>query len=374
MIIAALLLALMVLLVFSIVFNIYYYGRYQSVLANNRHLKEGQENMEEKFSTLSQRFLTQNSQGLIDKNQELLSQLLNPLKEEIKTFKEKAENLHRDQGKESASLRSYIDSLNQTTKVMQNETHNLSKALRGDSKLRGDWGELNLERLLEVAGLKRDTHYKIQPSMRDEDGKIKRPDVVVLMPGKRSVVIDSKLNLAAWSDYTNAINDEEPKEIAAEYFQKHINDMKKHIKELSEKNYQTLTEDHKLDTVFMFVPIEPALLAVLEQNKHLYIDAIEHKVTLVSQSTLLLALKLVAYLWKTEERNLGADKIATQAAKIYDKVAGFFEQMNSIGKHLDSAQDSWQKGIKQLSEGRGNLLDQTKKLKNYGVTPNKEIN
>lgn len=329
-----------------------------------------EERMEQVFKNLSTEALDRSSEKLYESGDRMLQNLINPLKENIADFRKQAEHMYGQEGTERASLKGYIESI-------QSKTDSLAKALKGDGKVRGDWGEASLNRILETSGLRKGTDYEIQPSIKDENNANQRPDAVVYLPQKRVVVIDAKFSLVYWTRYIEA-QDAEPsgtnEDNAKLMLTKHANTMQEQVKKLSQKNYEELTnKGHRLEMVLMFVPLEPAFLAAMEREPRLYEQALEKRVAIVSQTTLMAMLHLIDRLWKVDKQSRNVQEIAIQAAKIYDKAVGFQESMREIGKHLDTAKHHWSAGYSRLSEGRGNLLRQTERLREMGVSSKKRL-
>lgn len=349
-----------------------------------------EERMEHVFKNLSTEVLDRSGEKLHESGDRMLQKLIDPLKQNIADFRKRAEDMYDKEGRDRASLKAYIDSMQRGLDSMTTQTDNLTKALKGDSNVRGNWGELTLERILEASGLRKDTDYKIQPTLKDDNNANKRPDVVVYLPQKRAVVIDAKVSLVDWMRYMKAQN-AEPEVQGAELevqdaehgggnqpnvkqlLKEHVKAIRKQFTELSQKNYDELTEGRYLEMVLMFVPLEPAFLAAMGHELQLYKQALGKRVAIVSQTTLMAVLHLIDRLWKADEQSRNVQKIAKQAADIYDKAVGFQKSMDSIGEHLDAAKDRWSEGNDRLSEGQGSLLRRTEQLCAMGVSPKKRL-
>ena len=254
-------------------------------------------------------------------------------------------------------------------KTVSQEANNLTKALKGSNKTQGNWGELILERVLETAGLRKGEEFDVQESHTTGDGKRLQPDVVLHLPEDRHLVIDAKATLVAYEDYANA-EDDKHREAA---LKRHLDAVRAHIKGLSDKNYQDLYGLKSLDFVLMFIPIEPAFMLAVTHDRELFMDAWNKNVLLVSPSTLLFVVRTVASLWRQEAQNRNAQDIAKRGAELYDKLAGFVEDMESLGTRLSQAQKDYDGAINKLSTGKGNVIRQAEMLKKLGVKPNKSL-
>jgi DNA recombination protein RmuC len=289
--------------------------------------------------------------------------ILKPLGEKVVEFRQKVEK----ESEERNTLKGVIQNLMDMSKKMNEDTTNLTKALKGDSKMQGDWGEMILEKILESSGLRKDHEYSVQESLTTETGRNLRPDIIISYPDNRKVIIDSKVSLTAYARYINAQSPEEQQLALKE----HIISVQKHINELSEQNYQKYVPS--LDFVMMFVPIEFALLLALQNNPELWNYAYKKGVLLISPTNLIAALKLIEDLWKREHQNKNAQDIADRGALLYEKFVGFVENLSDIGVSLDKAKTSYDKAYGQLKDGRGNLVEQAEKLKEMGVKTKKTL-
>lgn len=348
--------------------------KYTGVEKDLSFYKTGKQNMLDTFKQTAGEILEQGSQKFSNHSKLVLDNLLNPLKQEITSFRQKTENMHKDAGENHSALDKHIKLLHDAVNKVDNTADTLGRALTGSSKVRGDWGETSLERILEETGFKEGIDYKKQVSVKDSEGKSLRPDFVVYMPKDRAIVIDAKLNLVHWYEYTKAIDsssDQFDAKLAADLLKEHVADMKDSIKDLAQKSYAELMDGHQLDMVLMFVPIEAAFVAALAHTPNLMHDALEKRVSLVSQTTLLSVLHLIRFLWRAEDQSKNAEEIAQQGKKICEKIENFKKNMDDVGTNLERATASWEKSYKQLSQGSGNLLSQADKLQSLGVSSKK---
>lgn len=321
------------------------------------------------FKTLANDILEEKSKRFSEQNQQSLGQLLDPLKTKLQEFQGKVEQVYVQEGKDRTALAEQVRQLMELNRTVSQEANNLTKALKGSNKAQGNWGELVLERVLESSGLRKGEEYDVQESHTLADGRQLQPDVVVHLPEDRHLVIDAKATLIAYEDYANA-EDEKHRDAA---LKRHLDAVRTHIKGLSDKNYQDLYGLKSLDFVLMFIPIEPAFMLAVTHDRELFMDAWNKNVLLVSPSTLLFVVRTVANLWRQEAQNRNAQDIAKRGAELYDKLAGFVEDMESLGNRLSQAQKDYDGAINKLSTGRGNLIRQAEMLKKLGVKPSKSL-
>ena len=268
-----------------------------------------------------------------------------------------------------SALKQQLEGLKDLNQQMSKEAVNLANALKGDSKAQGDWGEIQLEIVLEKAGLSKDIHYSTQGGYRDEDGNLKKPDFIINLPDNKHLIVDSKVSLTAYEGYFSG-EDDALKEIS---LKKHLQSIKKHIKELSEKQYTELYGINAPDYVLMFVPIEAALLLAFNENNKLYLEAFDKNVVLVSTSTLLATLSTVSSIWKQEDQKRNVIEIARQAGALYDKFVGLVTDLTSVGKKIDDAKKDYSTAMNKLVDGRGNLITSVEKIKKLGAKAKKSI-
>ena len=332
-------------------------------------LQNAREELSSQFKNLANDILEEKSKRFSEQNQQSLGQLLEPLKARLQEFQGKVEQVYVQEGKDRSALAEQVRQLIELNRTVSQEANNLTRALKGSNKTQGNWGELILERVLETAGLRKGEEFDVQESHTTGDGKRLQPDVVLHLPEDRHLVIDAKATLVAYEDYANA-EDDKHREAA---LKRHLDAVRSHIKGLSEKNYQDLYGLKSLDFVLMFIPIEPAFMLAVTHDRELFMDAWNKNVLLVSPSTLLFVVRTVASLWRQEAQNRNAQDIAKRGAELYDKLAGFVEDMESLGNRLGQAQKDYDGAISKLSTGRGNLIRQAEMLKKLGVKPNKAL-
>ena len=335
--------------------------------------KEEVENLQEKFTKefklLANEILESNSNKFTKQNKENLDLLLNPLQKKIIAFEEKVEKSQKESFGMHSALKEQLEGLKDLNQQMSKEAINLTNALKGDSKAQGDWGEVQLEIILEKVGLKNGVHYSTQGGYRDEDDNLKKPDVIINLPDNKHLIVDSKVSLTAYEGYYSAENETDK----AESLKKHLLSIRKHIKELGDKRYQDLYGIKAPDYVLMFVPIEAALLIALNENDKLYLEAFDRNVVLVTTSTLLATLSTVSSIWKQEDQKKNVMEIARQAGALYDKFAGFLEDLKGVGKKLDDAKKDYSSAMNKLVDGRGNLINSVEKIKKLGVKTKKSL-
>jgi len=328
-----------------------------------------QEKFSKDFEILASKILEDKSQKFTAKNKENIEHILNPLQEKILAFEKKVEDTNKESIKRESALREQIIGLSKLNERLSNDAINLTKALKGDSKKQGDWGEFQLEMLLEKVGLKKGIHYSTQGGYRDEDENLKKPDFIINLPDNRHLIIDSKVSLTAYEKYFNA--DDKLEEASA--LKNHILSIRKHFKELGLKKYNDLYSINSPDYVMMFVPIEPALMVALQEENSLYIDALDKNVVLVSTSTLLATLTTVASIWKQEDQKRNVIEIAKQAGALYDKFEGLIQDLLKVGNQINASQISYKAAMNKLSDGKGNLIRRVEKLKILGAKTQKSL-
>lgn len=341
----------------------------QSELVNTR------EQLNKDFQILANKILEEKSSRFTDINRLNMESILKPLGEKLSEFKTKVEETYDKESKQRFSLEERIRELVALNHQISEDANNLTKALKGNNKIQGNWGEMILESILEKSGLKKGEEYFSQDILTDENGqkivnsenKALQPDIVILYPGGRKIVIDSKVSLNGYIRYVEADMDE--MRIIAE--KEHITSIKKHIDELSGKAYQDYIES--LDFVMMFIPNEPAYILAMQLDSGLWDYAYRKRILLISPTNLIASLKVVADLWKREAQSRNAQEIAKRGAILYDKFTGFVETLQEIGKNIDRTQKSYDKAFIQLKDGNGNLIRQAEMLKELGIKPQKEL-
>jgi len=321
------------------------------------------------FKILADEILEEKSRKFTDQNKTNLDQILEPLKIKISEFQGKVQEVYIQEGKDRSALSEQVKQLMALNNQLSDDAHNLTQALKGQSKAQGNWGELILERVLEASGLRKGHEYNVQISHVREDGTRVQPDVVIHLPENRHLIVDAKVSLTAYEIHANADND--PERNAA--IKKHLESVRSHIKELSEKNYQQLYGLQSFDFVLMFIPVEPAFMLAISHDNNLWLESWNKNILLVSPSTLLFVVRTVAHLWKQEQQNRNAQEIASRGAELYNKLAGFVDDLNMLGKRLQQAQISYDDAYSKFSKGKGNVIRQAEMLKQLGVKPTKPL-
>lgn len=321
------------------------------------------------FKAIANELLEDKSKRFTEQNQLQLDQLLGPLRERLKDFEQKVDTTHKESIEKHASLFNELKNLRELNQHMSDEARKLTQALKGESKTQGNWGEVILERILERSGLARNQEYKVQESVTTEDGRRLQPDITILLPEEKYLVIDSKVSLVDYERY-NSAQDENEKALA---LKRHLQSLRNHIKQLSEKKYEQLYQQGSPDFVLLFVPIEPAFNLAVQQDAELFGDAFERNIVLVSTSTLLATLRTVASLWRQEKQTQNAQEIARQAANMYDKFVDFSNDLIKVGVQLDTTQKTYAEAMKKLSEGKDNLVRKTERLRELGAKGAKQI-
>ncbi|WP_447602907.1 DNA recombination protein RmuC [Nitrospira sp. Nam80] len=321
------------------------------------------------FRSIATEILEQNSTKFTNTNKQELTAILNPLAEKLVEFKNKVEQTYNIESQQRYSLKQEIEKLAAMATQLDTEARNLTKALKGDSKMRGTWGEVILERLLEHSGLTKDREYRIQQNFEQEDGTRIQPDVVLDLPQKRNIVIDSKVSLIAYERFVST----EDSSLRQSCLNEHVNALRGHVQNLSGKNYHNLYQLNSLDFVLMFVPIEPAFYIAMQEEPAIFTDALAKSVVIVTPATLLATLRTIAYTWRHEYRSRNAQEIAKQAASLYDKFASFAVSLEQVGLRLDQARAAHDQAFKQLKTGKGNLVQQVERFRELGVHPSKTL-
>ena len=325
--------------------------------------------MEIQFKELAENALKAQGESFSKANIEKLEATLTPLKEHVGHFEKELRQVHEETVKDRERLKTEISQLSRRSEAISQEAISLTKALKGDTQIQGAWGEMVLENILERSGLRNGEEYETQAHRIGVNGERLRPDVVVRIPGGKSLVIDSKVSLLAYNEAVNADTDVE----ALASRKRHLASIKNHINSLSAKGYQT-AENSTVDYVILFVPIEGALSEALREDPALTEHALERNITIATPTTLMMALKTIANVWAVDRRNQNAELIANRAGKLYDKVYGFVQNMERVGERLEQAQDSYTQAFSQLSKGKGNVISQVESLKTLGAKTSKKIN
>jgi DNA recombination protein RmuC len=332
-------------------------------------LKNAEEQLSNRFKTLASEILEDKTKRFTEQNKTNLDQLLEPLKVKITEFQGKVQEVYVQEGKDRSALAEQVKQLMALNNQLSKDAHNLTSALKGQAKAQGNWGELILERVLEASGLRKGHEYDVQESHTRADGSRAQPDVVVHLPEDRHLIVDAKVSLTAYEEHANAETDHQ-RDTA---MKRHLDSVRAHIKELSEKNYQQLYGLQSLDFVLMFIPVEPAFMLAISHDSDLWQNAWKKNVLLVSPSTLLFVVRTVAHLWRQEQQNRNAQDIASRGAELYDKLAGFVEDLDTLGNRLQQAQKAYDGAYNKFTGGRGNVIRQAEMLKELGVKPTKQF-
>ena len=332
-------------------------------------VKKLQDQFSLQFKNLANDIFEEKSKRFTDQNKLNLDQLLKPLGQKLTDFEQKVEQSNKDNLERSAALKEQIVGLRELNKRMSEETENLTRALKGDTRLQGDWGEVILERILEDSGLRKDREYYTQESITTEAGRRLRPDVIIKLPDNKNLVIDAKSSLVAYERYVNAENEEEREK----HLKEHLISVKAHIKNLAQKSYHQLFDNGSLDYVLMFVPIEAAFALIIERNPELYNEANNQNIVIVSPATLIATLRTVSSIWKHEYQNQNALEIARQGGALYDKFKAFVDDLVKVGQSLSSTKNTYDEAMKKLVTGKDNLIRKTERLRELGAKATKNM-
>ena len=332
-------------------------------------LKQAREDLSRQFEHLANRIFDEKSRRFSEANQQNLQQSLNPFREQLKGFQERVNQIYDIENRQHGELREQLKSLQDMNANISREAQNLTRALKGDNKAQGNWGEVILERVLEESGLRKGHEYETQLSFTDDDGRRRQPDVIVRLPDEKDIIIDAKVSLIAYERYCSADSDTE----RSDYLKAHIQSVRQHIAGLSTKAYQHIEGIRTLDFVFIFIPVEAAFMAAFEHDPELFRNAYEQNIIVVGPTTLLATLRTVQSIWRYERQNLNAEKIAKEAGALHDQFALVVESLEDIGKHLDRGQSAYDKTIKRMTEGRGNLVGRVARLEQLGAKVKKSL-
>lgn len=347
--------------------NVEYENLATRLQENKDELEKLQEKFTKDFEIVANKILDEKSSKFTLQNKQNLDILLKPLQEKIKTFEEKVELSNKESIDRHSAMREQLKNLAELNQQMSKDADNLTKALKGDSKMQGNWGELILTRVLEKSGLEKDREYTVQDSHNTEDNKRLQTDVLIHLPDGKKMIVDSKVSLTAFERFVSEEDEMQKKQ----YLQQHINSIKLHVKQLSEKNYHHLI-DESPDTVFMFIPIEPAFAIASANEPNLYEDAFSKQVIIVTPSTLLAALRLVDNLWQNDRQKKNAIEIATQAGNLYDSFTLLTDELLKLGRQLGTVSNTYESTMKKLT-GRGNIINRVEKLRKLGAKASKQI-
>lgn len=338
-------------------------------LEQKQEVEKLQEKFTKEFENLANKILEEKSNKFTEQNKENMKNILTPLQDKIQLFEKKVEDTHKESIDYHAALRQQILGLREMNVQMSKETINLTKALKGDSKMQGNWGELVLERVLEKSGLEKDREYYVQQSHTNTDGQRVFPDVVINLPDGKKMIVDSKVSLTAYEKYINEDDDT----LKNSYLKEHVNSIKRHVEQLGEKNYHDLYQIESPDFVLLFIPIEPAFAIALNEDTALYNKAFEKNIVIVTPSTLLATLRTIDSMWANQKQQENAYEIARQAGALYDKFEGFVADLIKVGKKIEESKVEYQGAMNKLVEGNGNLIVSVEKLKKMGAKAKKSL-
>lgn len=340
-------------------------------------LKEQREDLErvrqqvkEQFTTIAAEVVASNARQIQEEHRSRLVDVLNPLRERIEKFEGQVRVTNEERIREHQSMREQLTQLQSLNKSIGEEARNLVTALKGQTKTQGNWGEMILEKVLERSGLVKGREYHVQSSFTNEEGRRLQPDVIISLPENKSVIIDAKVSLIAYERFCNE-QDEAARAIA---LREHLSSIRKHVKELSARNYQQLYQVNSLDFVLMFVPVEPAFSVAIEHDSELFNEAFDRNIVIVTTSTLLATLRTISSIWRMEYQNKNAMEIARQAGDLYDKFSALIDNLIAVGKKINDAQESYEDAMKKLHTGRGNLISKVEAMKKLGIKASKQIN
>ncbi len=348
--------------------NAEYRNLEEKLKTRNGELEKWEEKFETAFENLANSILEKKSEKFTHLNKENIENLLKPLRAKISSFESKVENSEKESVKRHAQMKEQLRNLNQQNLKISEEALNLTKALKGNTKTQGSWGEMILERVLERSGLQKGSEYTVQDSFRMDNGRYLRPDVVIHLPGNRKMIVDSKVSLTAYERYVNTTDYKEKER----NLKKHLVSLQKHVEELSRKDYQRLYEMESPNFVLLFIPVEAAFAVASNANPQLYGEAFDQNIILVTPTTLLAVLGTVDSMWQNEHQTQNAVEIATRAGKLYDSFVSLITQFEKVGRQLNSTQKTYDTAMRKLT-GRGNLIRKVEKLKELGAKTGKQM-
>ncbi len=340
----------------------------QKLHEQKAEIKKLQEKFSKEFENLANRIFEQKSEKFTSTNKENIKNILEPLQEKIKTFEEKVTKNNTDFIERNARLDKQLQYLNEQNLKISEEAINLTKALKGNTKMQGNWGEVVLERILERSGLQKDSEYFIQQNFQQEDGKRVMPDVIIHLPGDKRMIIDSKVSLNAYERYVNEV-DENSRPL---HLKNHLMAVRKRVSELSQKNYQNIYQNESLDFVLLFIPVEAAFALASNEYPQLYNEAFDQNIIMVTPTTLMAVLKTIDSMWQNEKQKQNAIEIASRAGALYDSFVNLTTELEKVGKQLGTVQSSYDNAMKKLT-GKGNLIGKVEKLKKLGAKASKQI-
>ncbi|MFA5782780.1 MAG: DNA recombination protein RmuC [Bacteroidales bacterium] len=346
------------------------YGNLREKLDTQKtELEDLQKKFTTEFENIANKILKTHSQEFTQVNLKNIGDILNPLREKIGDFEKKVNEAYDKELRDKIGLREEIKKLYEMNSRISEEANNLTKALKGDSKKQGNWGEMVLDKIMERSGLTKGNEYETQVSVSNDEGKRIQPDVIVFLPDKKHIIIDSKVSLVAYEKYVNASSEEERQQ----YMRDHIASIRNHIKGLSEKNYQSAKGINSPDFVLLFIPIESSFGVAVQADQQLFNDAWDNKIVIVSPSTLLATLKTIASIWKQENQTRNAIEIARQGGALYDKFVGFVDDLEKVGKNIEQLQNTYKDAMDKLQTGKGNLVNKAETIRKLGVKTSKQL-
>lgn len=331
-----------------------------------------QQKAHSQFELIANRLLEEKAQKFTDQNEQKINDLLHPLRERIREFGQDVERRFTDEAKDKVSLKKEIDQLRDLNLQLGTDARNLATALKGDSKVQGDWGEFQLEMLLEKSGLVKGTHFDVQSSFKDADGLEKRPDFIIHLPADKQLVVDSKVSLRAYERYFHAETDE----LRARSLKDHVDSIRNHVRDLGSKNYQQIFQINSPDYLLLFVPIEPAFSVAMQHDPRLFLDALDKNIVIVTSSTLLATMRTVSFIWRQERQTRNVIEIARQSGLLYDKFVAFVDDLREVGLRLDSAQGALHGAMNKLSESKkygDTLIGRAQRIKQLGARTTKSL-
>ena len=332
-------------------------------------LQDAKSELSREFKILSNQIFEDKAKQFTSTSKEQLELMLKPFREQIHSFSRESREQFNIEAKDRHLLKDELLRLKEMNEQLSNDAINLTNALKGENKTQGNWGEIVLERILEESGLRKNIEYETQATLKSEEGKSYRPDVIIHMPDKRDIIVDSKVSLVAYERFMSSDDESLKKQALSE----HLTSIKNHIKELSTKEYEKLEGVNTLDYVLLFMPIEGSFLLALSADGEFFKNAYDNNILVVSPSTLMVTLKTIEHIWRTQRQEENAKKIAKEAEAMYDKLVGFVEDMKSIGSQIQKSQETYDKAMNKLSSGRGNVIKRAQNMKALGLKPKKEL-
>ncbi|MBW1704972.1 MAG: DNA recombination protein RmuC [Deltaproteobacteria bacterium] len=333
-------------------------------------LQDSEARLKTEFENLATKIFEDKGHAITEQNRERISGLLQPLKEQLESFRQRIDEVHKNDTERSAMLLEKVRQLQELSNKVSDEANNLAKAIKGDAKKQGDWGELIVERIFEASGLEKGREYDAQVGLRADDGSLKKPDFIVYLPGNKAVIVDSKVSLTAYERFCSADEDITK---AEEALDAHLQSVRNHIAELQSKDYSQLLGNNSLDFVIMCIPLEPAYHSALQSDKNLVYDLAKINVVITGPTTLMITLKLIAQIWRREHENRNVEVIADRAGRMYDQVVLIVEAMTEAQKKLTGVADSFELALKRLQDGKGNLVGRVEEIRRLGAKVNKQL-